>query len=32
LCRCTGYVRIVEAIKNAAHENPRSVGDAAPSK
>jgi carbon-monoxide dehydrogenase small subunit len=31
LCRCTGYVRIVEAVKNAAHADPRSVGDAAPS-
>jgi carbon-monoxide dehydrogenase small subunit len=31
LCRCTGYIRIVEAVKNAAHADPRSVGDAAPS-
>jgi carbon-monoxide dehydrogenase small subunit len=26
LCRCTGYVRIVEAVKNAA-ASPRSVGE-----
>lgn len=31
LCRCTGYIRIVEAVKNAAHADPRSVGNAAPS-
>jgi carbon-monoxide dehydrogenase small subunit len=27
LCRCTGYVRIVEAVKNAALAEPRSVGE-----
>jgi carbon-monoxide dehydrogenase small subunit len=26
LCRCTGYVRIVEAVKNAALADPRSGG------
>jgi carbon-monoxide dehydrogenase small subunit len=30
LCRCTGYIRIIEAVKNAAHADPRSVGNAAP--
>jgi carbon-monoxide dehydrogenase small subunit len=27
LCRCTGYVRIVEAVKNAALAVPSSIGD-----